>query len=74
MSAQAGSCARTQARAVEMFEGALVRRTLATGDRMLLAEFQARKGGVVPLHKHDFAQVGYLASGRASSPSAGSST
>jgi quercetin dioxygenase-like cupin family protein len=65
MAAQAGALSSGDARAVEMFGGALVRRTLAVGDRMLLAEFRAAKGGVVPPHQHDFEQVGYLASGRA---------
>jgi quercetin dioxygenase-like cupin family protein len=47
-----------------MFGGGVVRRTLAVGERMLLAEFHARAGTEVPPHAHDFEQVGYLASGR----------
>ena len=62
--ADAGSLSRADAKAIEMFDGGLVRRTLAIGERMPLAEFHATQGAVVPPHKHDFEQVGYCASGR----------
>src|SRR5262245_18584261 len=64
MAVQAGSRGRGQARAVEMFGGALVRRTLALGERMLLAEFHAAAGGEAPAHAHHLEQGGYLATGR----------
>jgi len=53
----------SQATPVEMFPG-VVRRTLASGDRMTLCEVTLEKGAVVPRHSHEHEQVGYLARGR----------
>jgi len=38
-------------------------KTLAHGTRTLLAEFQLKKGGVIPRHSHTHEQTGYLVSG-----------
>lgn len=51
------------ARAVEMLPG-VVRRTLVSGERMLVAEFSLREGSRVPVHQHPYEQVGYVVSGR----------
>jgi quercetin dioxygenase-like cupin family protein len=42
----------------------LQRRTLVSGERMLLVEFRVAKGSGVPPHSHHHEQVGYVASGR----------
>lgn len=47
---------------VEMLPG-VVRKTLAVGERMLMAEFFLKAGSVVPLHQHPHEQVGYVISG-----------
>jgi quercetin dioxygenase-like cupin family protein len=39
-------------------------KTLAYGDRTLLAEFKLEKGKVLPEHEHPHEQTGYLVSGR----------
>lgn len=51
------------ATAVEMFPG-VVRRTLNSGDRMMLIEVTLSDGAVVPEHTHPHEQVGYVANGR----------
>lgn len=50
-------------RPVQMFPG-VVRRTLATGDRLMLIEVTLDEGAVVPPHTHPHEQTGYLISGR----------
>ncbi len=40
------------------------RRTLAHGQRTLLAEFHLARGHVIPPHAHPHEQTGYLVSGR----------
>ena len=40
------------------------RRTLACGDRMLLAEITLQRGSVVPDHLHPHEQIGYVSRGR----------
>lgn len=39
-------------------------KTLAHGERTLLAEFRLRQGAVLPRHAHPHEQTGYLVSGR----------
>jgi quercetin dioxygenase-like cupin family protein len=39
-------------------------RTLAHGERTLMAEFRIAKGAVIPEHDHPQEQTGYLVSGR----------
>ena len=38
-------------------------KTLVYGDKTLLAEFQMKKGAVLPKHSHPYEQTGYLVSG-----------
>ncbi|MEM3563245.1 MAG: cupin domain-containing protein [Candidatus Jordarchaeaceae archaeon] len=52
-----------EAKTVEMFEG-VSRKTLAIGEKMLLAEFTFRKGAIVPSHTHPHEQVGYVVKGK----------
>jgi quercetin dioxygenase-like cupin family protein len=47
---------------VEMLPG-LVRRTLAVGDRAMVAEFRGQAGVVIAEHSHPQEQVGYVVSG-----------
>lgn len=54
---------RNEATPVEMLPG-LVRRTLAWGEKMMLCEFTAEAGVVVPTHSHPHEQVGIVQSGR----------
>jgi len=49
---------------LEMLPG-VVRRTLTSGDRTTLCEFTLTKGAVIPLHRHEHEQTGYVVSGRA---------
>jgi len=39
-------------------------KTLAYGERTLLAEFKLEKGAILPKHNHPHEQTGYLVSGR----------
>ena len=39
-------------------------KTLAYGEKTLMAEFRLKKGGVLPRHSHPHEQTGYLISGR----------
>ena len=39
-------------------------KTLAHGERTLLAEFRLAAGAVLPVHRHPHEQTGYLVSGR----------
>jgi quercetin dioxygenase-like cupin family protein len=50
------------AHAVEMFPG-VVRRTLANGERLLVAEFTYEAGSSAPLHSHPHEQATYIISG-----------
>ena len=54
---------RNKAKPVEMLPG-LVRRTLAWGEKMMMCEFTADAGVIVPMHSHPHEQVGYVQSGR----------
>jgi quercetin dioxygenase-like cupin family protein len=51
------------AKAVEMLPG-LMRRVLATSDKLMLCEFRFEEGVEVPQHTHFHDQVGYVVSGR----------
>ena len=51
------------ATAIEMFPG-VVRRTLTSGERLMLVEVTMNDGAVVPTHTHPHEQTGYLVSGR----------
>ncbi len=46
--------------------GGSARRTLAAGERMLLAEFVLAQGADLPLHSHPHEQTGYLVKGHMS--------
>ena len=48
---------------VEMLPG-VVRRTLATGDQMMIAHVTLDKDAVVPMHHHPHEQVGYVLEGQ----------
>jgi quercetin dioxygenase-like cupin family protein len=48
---------------VEMVSG-VWRRTLATGDRMMIAHVTLDEGATVPMHSHPHEQVGYVVEGR----------
>jgi quercetin dioxygenase-like cupin family protein len=48
---------------VEMMSG-VQRRTLATGERMMIAHMTLGKGAAAPLHSHPHEQVGYVIEGR----------
>ncbi len=52
-----------EAKTVKMFEG-VTRKTLAIGEKMLLAEFTFRRGAIVPSHTHPHEQVGYVVKGK----------
>ena len=39
-------------------------KTLAYGEKSLMAEFRLKKGSVLPRHRHPHEQIGYLVSGR----------
>ena len=51
-----------EAKSVEAVPGA-TRRTMAVGDRTLLVEWRIAQGAAVPLHTHEYEQIGYMASG-----------
>jgi quercetin dioxygenase-like cupin family protein len=51
-----------EAKSVEAIPG-LIRRTIATGERMMLVEVRAQSGVVLPTHIHPHEQVGYVVSG-----------
>lgn len=53
----------TQVEPVEMMSG-VWRRTLATGERMMIAHVTLEKGAGVPMHQHPHEQVGYVLEGR----------
>jgi len=48
---------------VEMLPG-IVRRTLSHGDRTMLCEITLAKGAILPEHRHEHEQVGYMVRGR----------
>lgn len=48
---------------VEMMPG-VWRRTLATGERMMIAHVTLDAGAAVPMHNHPHEQVGYVLEGR----------
>jgi unsaturated pyranuronate lyase len=50
------------ARPVEQVPG-LTRRVIGYTDKMMICEFRAQAGAVVPLHSHPHEQVGYVVSG-----------
>ncbi len=54
---------RQDASPAEMFAG-LTRRTLASSENLMLAEFTFEKGAEVPPHSHPHDQVGYVVAGR----------
>ena len=54
---------REATKPVEMLAG-VVRRTMGTGEKMMLVEVELAKDAVVPLHKHIHEQVGYIVSGK----------
>jgi quercetin dioxygenase-like cupin family protein len=39
-------------------------KTLAHGEKTLLAEFHLKKGAAVPMHAHIYEQTGYMVSGK----------
>jgi quercetin dioxygenase-like cupin family protein len=61
--AEAAFKPNSEAKAVEMFPG-VVRRTLASGDRLTLCEITLDEGASVPVHSHEHEQTGYVARGR----------
>ena len=48
---------------VTMLRG-LIRRTLATSEKMMICEFTFEAGVRIPLHSHPHEQVGYVVKGR----------
>jgi quercetin dioxygenase-like cupin family protein len=52
-----------QVEPVEMMPN-VFRRTLATGERLMISHVTLNQGGYVPLHKHPHEQVGYVIEGR----------
>lgn len=40
-----------------------VRRTMAVGEKTLLVEWSLEQGHEVPLHQHEYEQIGYVVSG-----------
>ena len=64
--------ARDDAQPVEMLPG-LVRRTLAWGQKMMMCEFTAEAGVIIPMHSHPHEQVGFVQSGRVEFTVAGES-
>ena len=53
----------SEATPVEMMPG-ITRRTLAFGEKMLIAEVALKAGSKIPPHSHPHEQVGYVAKGR----------
>ena len=51
-----------RAKKVPMFPG-VSRRTLATGQRMMMTEFTYEPGGKIPPHSHDCEQISYVVEG-----------
>jgi len=47
----------------ELLDGVEMK-TLAHGDKTLLAEFHLSSGAAIPMHAHIYEQTGYLVSGR----------
>lgn len=47
----------------ELIEGVEMK-TLAHGDKTLLAKFHLSKGAAIPMHAHIYEQTGYMVSGR----------
>jgi quercetin dioxygenase-like cupin family protein len=48
---------------VEMLPG-LVRRTLVSGEKMMICEFTFEQGVEIPSHSHPHEQIGYVVAGR----------
>lgn len=46
----------------QVLEG-IKQKTVAYGDKTLMAEFRLQKGAALPLHSHPHEQIGYLVSG-----------
>ena len=47
---------------IEVIDG-IYRKTLVYGEKTLLTEFRLQKGRMLPFHKHENEQTGYLVSG-----------
>jgi len=47
----------------ELLDGVQMK-TLAHGDKTLLAEFHLQKGAAIPVHAHIYEQTGYMVSGK----------
>ena len=52
----------SDAKAVEMLPG-LVRRTLISGDKLMICRFDLDRGVEIPVHSHPHDQAGYIVSG-----------
>ncbi|MEM2146165.1 MAG: cupin domain-containing protein [Candidatus Jordarchaeaceae archaeon] len=48
---------------IEMFKG-VHRKTLAVSEKMMLVEFNFKKGSIVPHHTHPNEQIGYIVKGK----------
>ena len=53
----------TEAEYKEMLEGVEMK-TLAHGEKTLLARFHLKKGAAIPLHGHIYEQTGFMVSGK----------
>lgn len=62
--AQADIVTQNDSPQVAMAIPGLYRRTLATGDRMMVCEFFLERETAVPLHSHMHEQCGYVLSGK----------
>lgn len=61
--AQPDIVTQDQAPQIVMIPG-LYRRTMATGERMMVVEIYIEKGTTIPMHQHIHEQAGYVASGK----------
>ena len=61
--AQADIVTQDQAPQVVMIPG-LYRRTMATGERMMVVEIYIEKGTLIPMHQHIHEQAGYVSNGK----------
>ena len=53
----------SDAKAVEVFPG-LIRRTLISGDKLMICRFDLDRGVEIPGHSHPHDQAGYVVSGK----------
>jgi len=61
--AQPDIVTQDQSSQIVMIPG-LYRRTMATGERMMVVEIYIERGTLIPMHQHPHEQVGYVSIGK----------